>query len=207
MCCSCEPCTPNVFVFCSEGHQVWLELAPEKHSRSLQTSSSSLSLPQEPSCPGLHTLRGSLSVIPASRDEPVFDDSPPAERIERDPGGGSTKFPYLTNTISVCFIKKVSDHVFLELLSYNHNFPWPTFVSSLVSSPQRRHGRCSSSYVGPDLTYFLNNPPLVLNSPAPFYRFLLSSQSAFCLIPPTASGCKRACDSSLSCFSISKKQS
>lgn len=193
MCCSCELCTPNVFVFCSEGHKVWPQLAPEKHSRSLQTSSSSLSLPQEPSCPGLHTHTGSLSVIPASRDEPVFDDSPPAERIGWE---GSTNSPYLTTAINNCFIKKVSNRVFLDLLSSDHRPRGPPLCPVWIKVLGGRQSTplwlfCSR------ITYFLNHPVPGLNSPAAFYRFF----SFFHLSPPSASsGCNKACSSSLIWF-------
>lgn len=88
-----------------------------------------LSLKSRPVLAFTHT--GSLSVIPASRDEPVFDDSPAAERIRRK---GSAKSPYLTRPINNWFIEKVGDRVFLDLLSSDQ----PTFLSGLDSGPRRQ---------------------------------------------------------------------
>lgn len=64
MCSSCEQYSPNVFVLCSGRHRgVWLDLQPGKHSRNFQTLSSTLRLPQEQVCAGLHTLWGSFQRV------------------------------------------------------------------------------------------------------------------------------------------------
>lgn len=84
MCCRCEPCTPTVCVCCSLPRTRSLAAArARKTLHKLPNIVVQSVSPSRASCPDLHTLKGSLSVIPASRDEPVFEDSPPAERKGR----------------------------------------------------------------------------------------------------------------------------
>lgn len=178
MCCSCELCTPNVFVFCSEGHKVWPALTPEKHSRSLQTSSSSLSLPQEPSCPGLHTHTHTHRKSLCYSCEPVFDDSPPAERIGWE---GSTNSPYLTATLNKGFIKEVSSRVFLDLLV------WIKVPRGRPSTPLR---------------FFCSYSDIFSQSSSSGVKFSCSLFLFFFdLVPSSApSGCNKARIPSLLCF-------